>query len=81
MELDCDGSMMQTNCPMTLGDWTEQTCPEGELICGVRTQLQEPQGAGDDTSINGIQFICCNNYPVIPGMLIPSTKMKMSLMM
>ena len=61
--MDCGGSMMQTNCPMTLGDWTGQSCPAGELICGVRTQLEGDQGSEDNTAINGIQFICCNNYP------------------
>ncbi|XP_016380009.1 vitelline membrane outer layer protein 1 homolog [Sinocyclocheilus rhinocerous] len=40
------------------GDWS-QTC-EGEGICGIKTQIEEPQGRGDDTALNDVLMFCCN---------------------
>ncbi|KAF4098994.1 hypothetical protein G5714_021024 [Onychostoma macrolepis] len=40
------------------GDWS-QTC-EGKEICGIKAQVEEPQGFGDDTALNDVRMFCCN---------------------
>jgi hypothetical protein len=42
------------------GSWQPlRTCAAGQAVCGVTTRLEGSQGAGDDTSLNGIAFACC----------------------
>uniref|UniRef100_A0A673HCX3 Vitelline membrane outer layer protein 1-like n=1 Tax=Sinocyclocheilus rhinocerous TaxID=307959 RepID=A0A673HCX3_9TELE len=43
------------------GDWGpwSQTC-EGKGICGIKTQIEEPQGRGDDTALNDVRMFCCD---------------------
>ncbi|CAF0709218.1 unnamed protein product [Brachionus calyciflorus] len=40
---------------------TQKYCPEGEAICGIRTQI-EPKINGDNTALNNVDFYCCKNY-------------------
>ncbi|KAG8430996.1 hypothetical protein GDO86_019592 [Hymenochirus boettgeri] len=40
------------------GAWSS-SCLYG--ICGIRTKIQKPQGIRDDTSLNDVQFACCDN--------------------
>ena len=52
-----------TNVPSAAmyGYWrTTQTCPDGTAVCGIRTQVHAPQGSGDDTALNGVEFECCS---------------------
>lgn len=37
--------------------WTEQ---EGFYACGASVRFEQPQGNGDDTAMNGVRFIICN---------------------
>lgn len=39
------------------GDWAY--CEPGDYICGLKTQVEENQGWGDDTALNGARFNCC----------------------
>lgn len=42
------------------GDWSyEENCPLGSYICAIRTQVEFPQGFGDDYGLNDAQFYCC----------------------
>ncbi|KAL3881305.1 hypothetical protein ACJMK2_027758 [Sinanodonta woodiana] len=47
------------------GDWS-QSCPLNSAICGIQTKIEPFQGegglfGGDDTALNDVQFICCND--------------------
>ncbi|ODM97349.1 Vitelline membrane outer layer protein 1 [Orchesella cincta] len=45
---------------LSRGDWTEtQRCPFGWAICGMRTQIETPQGNSDDTALNNLDIQCC----------------------
>ena len=42
------------------GEWSEfKKCPSDTFICGMSVQVETPQGAGDDTSLNNVNFYCC----------------------
>lgn len=41
------------------GNWgNEETCPEGKFVVGFKLKVEPNQGSGDDTSLNGIEFLC-----------------------
>jgi hypothetical protein len=39
-----------------------KTCPEGEVVCGVRARIEQSQRSGDDTGLNGVEFACCDDW-------------------
>ena len=42
------------------GQWSEfKRCPSDMFICGMKVQVELPQGAGDDTALNNVNFFCC----------------------
>lgn len=46
------------------GTWSDpKDCPKGSVICGLRTKVEDYQGAyGDDSMLNGVEFKCCQKY-------------------
>jgi len=57
LRLFCDGKIKEGD-GLSFGDWTEpQQCPPKTAICGLRTQVEEPQA--DGTGVNNIQVQCC----------------------
>ncbi|OWA51872.1 putative Vitelline membrane outer layer protein 1-like protein [Hypsibius exemplaris] len=46
---------------MQWGDWTAvQTCPEMHVMCGLKVQVEEQQGSGDDSALNNLVASCCS---------------------
>lgn len=62
LELICDGATVTANCLTSWGDWTYEECPPGQIICGMRAQVESDQGDGDNTSLNGLELYCCYNF-------------------
>lgn len=49
--------------PGDKGDWYYDkyvACPKNSYIYGFSVKFQDSQGSGDDTAVNGFQFICMN---------------------
>jgi len=54
--------------PTNWGSLTpEIQCPNGKAVCGLRTRVENSQGSGDDTALNGLQLVCCKFPYVVPG--------------
>lgn len=55
-----DGAALSADNDGPWGDWRgHAACEQGEAVCGVQLQYESPQGAGDDTALNGIRLQCC----------------------
>jgi len=54
-----DGEILTTigDKPWQGGEKTVR-CPTGTAVAGVQTQIEEPQGSGDDTTLNGLGVHC-----------------------
>ncbi len=47
---------------LTFGEWKtiNRMCPSESAICGIRTQVERPQGGRrDDTALNNVDLACC----------------------
>ena len=41
------------------GSWSAmKTCPEGDVVYGIKTYVEQNQGRGDDTALNRVTFLC-----------------------
>ncbi len=61
IDLYCkDGPMI--NAPTNNGQWgnwtPRQNCPSGQAVTGIITRVEDSQGDGDDTALNGVRLIC-----------------------
>ena len=44
------------------GNWLDdKSCPANSYVCGVNARVEDPQGKGDDTSVNELEFYCCSD--------------------
>ncbi len=47
---------------MKWGDWTAvQICPDLHALCGLKVQVEEQQGSGDDSGLNNLVASCCSS--------------------
>ena len=77
-KLKCrDESWITAGNGKTWGDWLGfKACPSGEVICGLKTRVQDWQGVrdrrcmpkfnscaeiNDDTALNGVELVCCKD--------------------
>jgi len=52
--------LIQSNLEGNWGRWGDIiSCPDNHYICGLRTQVESPQGGDDDTALNNVIFYCC----------------------
>ena len=55
-----DNSVVKVNNDGPFGEWSKIIkCSADQVICGLRVQIQPPQGDKDDTSLNNVDFQCC----------------------
>lgn len=43
------------------GEGPEEICPENMRACGIQHKGEDNQQGGDDTALNGIKLLCCQN--------------------
>ena len=55
-----DNSIIMADNDGKWGNWSGETkCPRNHALCGLSVQIEPNQGAGDDTSLNNVDFKCC----------------------
>lgn len=61
-----DSAWMDVPSPTHWGHWYQVgQCPEGYVICGLRTQVEDALGPNaDDTALNGVEFSCCHKASI-----------------
>uniref|UniRef100_A0A914X8R9 Uncharacterized protein n=1 Tax=Plectus sambesii TaxID=2011161 RepID=A0A914X8R9_9BILA len=61
LEVYCDDGETLTGEGRDSGDWSaSQQCPSGTAVCGLRTQVEDPQGPEEDeTALNNVDMRCC----------------------
>lgn len=54
-----DNTIIRAEAKTHWGNWSNyQFCPAGQLVVGLMTRVEQPQGDGDDTALNGVRMIC-----------------------
>jgi len=44
----------------SFGLWSDYVlCPDNTAVCGIKTKVEQSQGASDDTALNQITLYCC----------------------
>ena len=62
-----DGNWRTADNGKTWGKWLGfKACPDKQIICGMKTRIQAPQGErrdnrGDDSALNGVELVCCRD--------------------
>ena len=41
-------------------DVQEISCPDGQAVCGLKTNIDLTSGEGDDTGLNNVWLRCCS---------------------
>ncbi|NXK15816.1 VMO1 protein, partial [Herpetotheres cachinnans] len=61
LDATCSDGMLLEGMGGPAGVWGNWSipCPPGWGVCGLRTRVEPPQRAGDDTGLNSAEFFCC----------------------
>jgi PKD repeat protein len=60
VEFSCSNGTILRNGGPGWGAWTDwRYCPASTAICGIKTRIEPPQGGGDDTALDDVEFQCC----------------------
>ncbi len=66
------GDVINPGGGRSIGNWSsDATCPADSAICGISTRVEDRQGSGDDTAMNGIRLKCCRVEPVVAACSSP----------
>ncbi len=61
-----NGAVIEASNGGQWGNWTNWlTGPPNSAICGVRAKVEPPQGSGDDTALNDLEFTWCQLEVVV----------------
>ena len=56
-----NGNVARAEAKTHWGNWSNfQFCPSGQVVVGLMTRVERPQGDGDDSGLNGVRMICGN---------------------
>ncbi len=60
LQVECADGTVLAGSDRGWGDWGGWAqCPAGTQICGLGVRVEEEQGKGDDTALNGLKIACC----------------------
>ena len=68
LRLMCNGEEVYAGNGGNFGEWepNNQNCPSGQVICGIKTRVEQPRGIWhDDSALNGVSLKCCKDKWVI----------------
>merc|ERR1711953_103663 len=56
----CHGGDVLAGDGTSFGLWSDYVlCPDNTAVCGIKTKVEQSQGASDDTALNQITLYCC----------------------
>merc|ERR1711990_286168 len=61
IDTPCQGGDVLVGDGTSFGLWSDYVlCPDNTAVCGIKTKVEQSQGASDDTALNQITLYCCS---------------------